>query len=185
MPETKIHFQYKQHPKNYKKFILRKNLVFCDVLAILLISTFVLIFIIFMLIIIRYAILIINIVFPLLLLLLIIIIFMIIIISKVSSAILLANVGLLLGGFALTNIDKVIMIKILREKKWSDDDDDDDNDDDDDGDDGDDDGEMLNMSQVKQLADLADSWLGGGGDGNVDAVTKVVPWSKLVSPISN
>ena len=31
--------------------------------------------------------------------------------SKVSSAILLANVGLLLGGFALTNIDKVIMIK--------------------------------------------------------------------------
>ena len=31
--------------------------------------------------------------------------------SKVSSAILLANLGLLLGGFALTNIDKVIMIK--------------------------------------------------------------------------
>ena len=30
---------------------------------------------------------------------------------KVSSAILLANLGLLLGGLALTNIDKVIMMK--------------------------------------------------------------------------
>ena len=102
-------------PQKLQKVILRTHLVFCDVLAILHISTFVLIFMIFMLIIIHSAILIINIVFPLLLLLIIIIIiFMIIIISKVSSAILLANVGLLLGGFALTNIDKVIMIKLYK-----------------------------------------------------------------------
>ena len=33
--------------------------------------------------------------------------FLIISIIKVSSAILLANLGLLVGGFALTNIDKV------------------------------------------------------------------------------
>ena len=51
-----------------------------------------------------YSILIINI-------LVITIIIMITTASKVSSAILLANLGLLLGGFALTNIDKVIMIK--------------------------------------------------------------------------
>ena len=33
--------------------------------------------------------------------------FLLISIIKVSSAILLANLGLLVGGFALTNIDKV------------------------------------------------------------------------------
>ena len=37
----------------------------------------------------------------------VVITFLIILIIKVSSAILLANLGLLVGGFALTNIDKV------------------------------------------------------------------------------
>ena len=72
-----------------------------------------------------------------------------------SSAILLANLGLLLGGFALTNIDKVIMIK----KRFNE------------NDDGD---EMVNTSQVQHLADLADSWLGGGRAGNIDVITKVL-----------
>ena len=44
---------------------------------------------------------------------------MIYMVTKVSSAILLANVGLLLGGFALTNIDKVMMIKKKGKRcKW-------------------------------------------------------------------
>ena len=37
----------------------------------------------------------------------VVITFLLISIIKVSSAILLANLGLLVGGFALTNIDKV------------------------------------------------------------------------------
>ena len=99
---------------------------------------------------------------------------MIYMVTKVSSAILLANVGLLLGGFALTNIDKVMMIK----KKENDA--------------NDDDYETLTLSQVKQLADIADSWLGGGGqvegDGGGgdrlgDVVTKVVASSGFLSTI--
>ena len=99
---------------------------------------------------------------------------MIYLMTKVSSAILLANVGLLLGGFALTNIDKVMMIK----KKENDA--------------NDDDYETLTLSQVKQLADIADSWLGGGGqvegDGGGgdrlgDVVTKVVASSGFLSTI--
>ena len=43
----------------------------------------------------------------------VVITFLIISIIKVSSAILLANLGLLVGGFALTNIDKVKLIITL------------------------------------------------------------------------
>ena len=43
----------------------------------------------------------------------VVITFLIILIIKVSSAILLANLGLLVGGFALTNIDKVKLISSL------------------------------------------------------------------------